>query len=84
MLELHEDQGEVVDEQQRVDHGGRVLDDVVVLDPAPLLVKHPHPIKQPEGKDEHEEEGADTSSKQVDPRHRGLRLPEEERPRAEQ
>ena len=69
MLDLHEDDGEVVDEQEGVHHGVGVLHDVDVLDPPLLLVEHPDAVEQPEGKDEHKQEDADASPEQVYPWH---------------
>ena len=85
MPDLNEDDRQVVYEEQRVDHGGGELDDVVVLDAAPLLPRDPDAIEQPEWEDEDEDEDADGGAEQVDAGHGGARAgPEEQRPHPEE
>ena len=58
MPELQQEDGEVVDEEQRVDQGEGELHDVLVGDLAPLL-QQVHPVEQPEAQHEHEDERRD-------------------------
>ena len=64
--ELQQEEGEVVEEEERIQETGGVLDNVGVLDPPPLLHQS-DPVEEPEGEQEDEEEESDESSEEVDP-----------------
>ncbi len=62
MFDFHEDDSEVVNEEHGVHHAVGVRHQILILDPAPLLVEHSDTVKEPEGKDEDKQEGTDASS----------------------
>ena len=85
MPDFNEKYGDEVDEQERVHHAHGELHDVKVLEAPPLVVRaDPHGEEEPEGEGEHEEEKGDERAVEVDPRHGGLRVTEENSPRTQE
>ena len=72
MIDLHKENGEVVNKQKCVNHTICVLNNIVVLNPSASFVKYSNSVEQPEGEHENKQKGTNTSSEQVYPRHRGL------------
>jgi hypothetical protein len=84
VLDLHEDDGQVVDKEEGIHHAAGILDNVVILYPSSLLVKYSDPIKEPKSKYENKEKSTNTSSEQVNPWHCRLGWTEKQGPGAEQ
>ena len=71
MLDLQQDESQVVNKEQGVDHAVGVADHFEIVEPAFLLVEDPHAVEKPERKHEDEQQDGEGGPEQVDPWHGG-------------